>query len=214
LLCVFMAHKLSKGAVICPSLFTDVVGEARAVIHRLGLPRASLDATLSVAKVYSCGQVIVYIAGDGSFCYTDNEGIKRAFEVRYRNNMPAYPNYLLDDGDISSFDEFDSGYEVHDVFNDCLIDEGRGMRIHVFSPPAKDITGLFLSTDGVSSFTDPDGASVSTASIWSNICNVKSHKGLFLTRRMKRFLSKTCLRKGWLNRDDLAVAGILMADTE
>jgi hypothetical protein len=35
---------------------------------------------------------------------------------------------------------------------------------------------------------------------------------MFLKRRLRRFISKTCPKRGWVNHDDLAIAAIVKKD--
>ena len=67
---------------------------------------------------------------------------------------------------------------------------------------------LLIASDGIESFQTANGEPVPVEEVIDEILAIKNFKGEFLSRRCSRFLSKTCVERGWKHADDFAIAGI------
>ena len=210
LLCRTVAIELQKHGKPTEDLLLRSGEQAKNMAKALLLPTAALDATLLVAYADKQGQVDIYIVGDGSFCIKDGNGDLSGVEISYSDNMPAYLNYHLDKQALDCYLSHQASFEVSHLFQQKPTVVGTGAGFHHFSYAKGEVQQLFLSSDGVSSFCDSHNERIDTQPIWQQFTNIKSKGGAFITRRMRRFLHKTCPKNGWKHLDDVSVGSILI----
>lgn len=244
----YAAHGVSNGATVaalsdgCSSspdtdigarclvraLLLDCDGERNATfaaahwIHKLGLPKESLDATLLHA-VYEDGAVTVRRAGDGVIVIRGRDNVLHYATVHYDGNAPRYPRHKLSaemcqsHARISPGATFSEGKRESNVWTmpssiwvaNSVNQEA--FDIHTWSVPDDDYDLVLLFSDGIESFVDATGSAIGVESVLDEFCNFKGFAGEFIQRRANAFL-KDCALRGWKHQDDLAVAGIYLGD--
>jgi hypothetical protein len=161
----------------------------------------------------------VYRAGDGVLAHRRRDGTVFYEHVSYDANTPAYLSYLLTEEDRSEFlgtvqsrtVTFGERAPSGEWLATEMIRGAPRLGGELFSfANSTDLVLLF--TDGIESFQNLDGSLVPIESILDEILTIKNFKGQFLSRRCSRFLSKTCVERGWKHADDFAVAGIYIGD--
>jgi len=178
----------------------------------LGLPTTSLDATLLVA-VAAPDRLRATCLGDGVIAARHRDGQIESWEVRFSGNAPGYPSYALDPARHARWRERHGmrtvihrrGVRVVNLREERVSSE-LSMTLDLDS---HDLDLLVLLSDGATSFgTTTGGPQPTLDEILTELLAVKTTTGAFLERRCRRFLGKTCSRRGWRHDDDLAVAAI------
>jgi len=221
----FGARFITRAAVTNPAPFSlpealQVASDAR---QSLALPLACLDATLLMASVEK-KMVTIRAFGDGVLVLQRKDGSSMTWELSSPGNAPPYPNYLLNEGRLK---RYLTEHKFLDIATTMVADgkvettrtqvelgvSNFGMNL---SFPTDELSGVFLCSDGVQSFRrkTPEGTfvPVSLQEVLAQITAVKSCKGEFMVRRMRKFLYEFCPKNGWTHDDDVSVAALLLAE--
>ena len=67
-------------------------------------------------------------------------------------------------------------------------------------------------SDGAESFVDRDGETVSLETLLPELFSFKNLEGEFVTRRVRRFLERTCVQRGWRHEDDFSMSAVALRD--
>lgn len=67
-------------------------------------------------------------------------------------------------------------------------------------------------SDGAESFVDRDGQTVSLETLLPELLSFKNLEGEFVTRRVRRFLERTCVQRGWRHEDDFSMSAVALRD--
>ena len=88
----------------------------------------------------------------------------------------------------------------------------RGMGpFHTFTFPKEKYDLVVLCTDGAGAFQEKETQKpVPFDKILWHLTSFPSFTGEFVTRRVRKFLTKECIELGWVQNDDLAVGAIYM----
>jgi hypothetical protein len=197
---------------------------ARAHAALLGLSDRSLDSTLLTAVVRGpAWHIAMY--GDGVVAVKDRQGRISIKSVSFAEGYPDYPNYGADQARRQAFLartgnrrtvetvvlEPDDSVSERDVSTEpgaeaCYCETG-------------DVAGcewIAVMSDGVHSFTQPVSSALSCArqpvalpEVLRELLAFKSTTGVFVQRRVQRFLQQ-CTLRGWQHHDDLSVGVIYL----
>ncbi len=189
-----------------------VIRRAAKAATVLGNSSSSLDATLLVANLNGQGEFHCYAAGDGYIAARMRSGELRLWEID-DGPAPAYLSYSLDRERLQRYwDEWGirrritasvDGEVVSERFVSLQDDYVFQLRLSTH-----EVETVFLMSDGVNSFQDGAGERVDVRSVVDELCALKSVRGEFVRRRVRRFLGKTCGRRSWIHDDDLSIAAL------
>lgn len=203
----------------------QVVLAARDHSAGLGLEACCLDATL-LTLVVQAGQWLAMLYGDGVLALGDREARGtprvRVRSIEFSGGYPNYPSYRVDAGRRRAFEQLrgnrcrldpwllNAEGAVRDdtplgtVVDDCYVATGS----------VESLEWLAVLTDGSSSFTctesrERTSSRVPLPAVLSELLAFKSLSGVFVQRRVQRFL-KECAARGWQHHDDLGVGAIAL----
>ncbi len=197
-----------------------VMADARRSLNGIGrghIPQAALDATLGV-MLYRNGRLSVVLWGDGVLIHrTSIDGAPQinTRTVRYKSNAPYYLNVRTDVNKARQYHEqFDEPMYCDFVSNSSsqssTVDHHYADVITwQFEPKVGDT--FLLSTDGVESFIDAEGAAVDIKSIAEEVMDFKRFNPEFLQGRMK-FFHRHSAQAGRRHRDDLGMVAMHFED--
>ena len=159
-----------------------------ALAQGLGVPERApgcLDATLLLAWRRGA-HLHALVAGDGAVAMRNRSG----GIVLHRIDHGAAPPYPI--------------YHHQPERLACLSAPIAPM---VFSAPVDEVDMMAVISDGVFTFTGPQGP-VPAETIAAELLAVRAPVGDFFTRRLRRFTRRTCRDRGWQHHDDLSIAGV------
>jgi hypothetical protein len=201
------------------------VCSARAHAALLGLSDCSLDATLLTAVVRgSAWHVALY--GDGVMAVKDRDGRITVKSVSFAEGYPDYPNYGADRTRRQAFIARSGNRRKLDVMvlePDGSVSE-RDVSTELSAEGCYCETGevagcewIAVMSDGVHSFTLPLTSALSQArepvslqEVLRELLAFKSTTGVFVQRRVQRFLQRLGEQRGWQHHDDLSVGVIYL----
>lgn len=183
----------------------------------LGLPEECLDATLMLANILD-NQVLVNIWGDGVVCATFKDGRRKTWEIRFKDNAPAYLSYLRSERRLERY------FKSHG--DRTIITTEKGSPESVWSLPVTlenywvslnipvaEVQSVMLFSDGVSSFRRLNSSNswdaIPLDEVLDQITAVKNPNGEFMVRRMRKFLYDFCHKNNWVHEDDVSVAALM-----
>jgi protein phosphatase 2C-like protein len=198
------------------------VDAARGYADMLGLSACCLDATLLTATVRGDSWQ-VSIHGDGVAAFKERGGLVHIHSISYTEGFPDYPNYTADPERRRAFRERTGNRRRLErmvlepdgslVETSVSLDGAFGQRYEE-TGKVVECEWIAVTSDGVSSFTSPAGGeptrsstSVPAADVLRELLAFKSTAGVFVQRRVQRFL-RECESRGWQHQDDLAVGAI------
>lgn len=192
-----------------------IAHRAAAAVALFGASPSCLDATLLSAFVVDQTMVRVCIAGDGLIAARRRDGRLETWEI-CDGGAPAYLSYQLNKQRMQRY--LHAGYGRRRITQriDGMLSGQSEILLDVqgfvtdLSLPVGHYESVLLMSDGASSF---EGPGMTPQEIVEQLCAIKSPTGAFVQRRAKRFLGKYCKSRGWVHQDDLAVAGIYLAET-
>jgi hypothetical protein len=205
-------------AVAGADSFNDIViNEAKVQADALGLPYWSLDSTLLVAVKYE-SEVVAKCIGDGTIAAIyDDKWV--AYETVYPAGAPDYMSYDIEPGRRDGYlDEFGDEHITTIITPDGPHGEykhsDRHLKLSLLAEKTHHPSAVILMSDGVQSFykivqseTSKSTQSIPSQEVYESLLKFKGLQGNFIQRRAKRFRMET-LEKGWMNADDVGVAGI------
>ena len=219
----------------------DVITKAATFLTPPLVPEC-LDATLLIARETPIG-IEVSIAGDGFVIVrtrvlpeqTPSCSHLFAYEFDF-HGAPAYLSYLLDPDRREVYLKEGYGRRTIRAWSLWQDREPSLFSLHNDNPftgetdySSKDSVGPFytftfpkekydlvvLCTDGAGAFQQKDTLeSVPFGKVLWHLTAFPSFTGEFVTRRVRRFLTKECAELGWVQNDDLAVGAIYMGQPD
>lgn len=191
-----------------------IAHRAAAAVALFGGSPFCLDATLLSAFVVDDSHVRLCIAGDGLIAARRRDGCLETWEV-CDGGAPAYLSYQLSKERMQTY--LDAGYGRRTITRriDGMLSGRNEIQLALqgfvteLSLQVADYESVLLMSDGAFSF---EGPGMMPCEIIEQLCAIKSPKGAFVQRRARRFLGKYCKSRGWVHQDDLAVAGIYLAE--
>jgi len=180
--------------------------KSRYIANELGLDGSSLDATLLCA-VANETKVKVITTGDGVVIAKYKNGDICVWDIEYESNAPLYANYLTEESRYEGLrNKFGikrqvNIYKISDKGMDqfCFANEEN---IFCIDLKTEQLDYVAVSSDGIKTFEKFD--LISTV---MNFTSFKSTKGVFVERRLKRFL-KECTKNSIQHMDDVSLAAI------
>lgn len=181
----------------------------------LGLPAASLDGTLLVARVVD-DRVEVRAWGDGAVAARRRDtGRWEVTLVEYAHSAPAYPSYLVDAERMAVFlaETAAARSFTRRVDGEVTVEHREGFPVggDVWSLPTPEYDVVALLSDGVASFRRREGrivVDVPAVDAVGRLLDLRGTQGRFVARPVRWFLHRTCPAAGWHHDDDLAVVGL------
>lgn len=188
-------------------LGTWVIHNAEQTARQLGLNRASLIATLTVAyKLDDHIRIMMY--GDGSIITSGVNGISIR-TINYEGNRPYYLEYLIDPERHFAYNQF-SPLKTIDIY----YDNSSRVTEHIAYDSPTDITipidgnQLILPcSDGIDSFLEGTN-NMKPLEFLPFMVALKNTKGKFLQRRLNKQM-KAFQKGGITHFDDLSVGAFL-----
>lgn len=200
-----LAHAaLRPGAALGdPSWLAGVQAASRL----LGLPEASLDATCILARARAQA-IVVTMLGDGVVAARRvDDGRLSVIEVDFERAAPPYPSYRLCPRRSAAYLEAGLGTPRVRAPQDAPAPAAEaGALTWVF--PRDQFSAVFIGSDGLAAFRRDDRSLVPTATVIEGLSRFPSHRGAFVTRRLRRFLAKQAPRAGMHPEDDVALAAL------
>lgn len=190
----------------------------------LNLPTATLDATLAVVDVCQ-DWVEVCVHGDG-YVVARNRARTDLIAIQYPDGFPAYPVYMLDAARTEVFHKRSAGRQIvryHRLATPTweaqaeeppFINRFPGTPSFQLGFAALQVDLVAVLTDGFGSFRRPGPTGpepVPITEVIDRLFQFKLYSGLFVKRRLKRFL-KDVKAEGWVHDDDLGIAAIYLGD--
>ena len=209
-----------------------IITTAEVYCRTLGLPPASLSATLLMAYL-NYNQALnpefkpvmrVTIIGDGVVAVKYKDGRLTIKEIKFPSNAPYYLKYELNATDrIEYYGKFGTKSEIKSI----TFDKGgkevecKTLESDIAIDPAyhmdfvlEDVVFIALMSDGAGSFqkivrsaTSVFPKSVETVEAVKRLTNFKNYHGEFVQRNVKRAL-EDMTKEEWQHMDDLSVAAI------
>ncbi len=173
----------------------------------LGLPTACLDATCILARVQDDG-IGVCMLGDGVVAARQREDDALVVvEVSYAQSAPPYPSYALCPHRSAAY--ADAGLGSANIQTSAgappPMPDGRALRWWF---PRSQYSAVMIGSDGLGAFRRADQSPVPSSEVVSGLFRFPSPRGAFLTRRLKRYLSRDAPAEGLSPHDDVAVAAL------
>lgn len=197
---------------------------AREQADGLGLDPRSLDATL-LTLVAGQGQWLALLYGDGVLAVgwhgVRPEPAIQVEAVSFSGGYPDYPSYLVDAERRRAFERLPDNRRQVEGWLLTAKGSERGDRpaagvqeggCYVATGSAEQVDWLAVLTDGAGSFSavdpqDRTAGRLPLAAVLPELLAFKSRTGVFVQRRVQRFL-KECEARGRTHHDDLGVAAI------
>lgn len=181
----------------------QIIYNAEAAAKVVGIPTSCLAATLMIAY-YHEGYIYVVVYGDGNIILLDNNNKLYFYEISYSENRPFYLSYYL----------FPDNYTLYKETNtEQFIRSEDGASTLEFNVPFQNrfqidqYKVISIASDGISSWSPP----FDLMEIFKNCIYYKSTNGLFLQRRMIRFIS-TLEKNGNNHLDDISIGAFYMEE--
>jgi hypothetical protein len=182
----------------------------------MGLKRDCLDATLMISFIES-GHIHNSIFGDGSIIAIDkNEKINYFSSISFEHNAPYYLSYLLDKERDERYKKLVINKRVK-IYGDEILPieyEESAYLPMLGSYELNKLSAFFMTSDGIESFYNyKTGEKVPSLEIVRELISIKSKKGEFLKRRVKRMMEDLSKRDIY-NYDDLSVCAFLIEENK
>lgn len=219
-------HHLRRPADFGPFNVERVIQDAEIIVRGdsvLGsMPITCLDATLLAMRQYRDG-LDVWITGDGVMVARQREGSFFLYNFDC-GGAPPYLSYLLNEDRRKAWEE-QFGKRTQTELRVPEMEE-QPPRIdtpfkpgspafRMFTFPAASYDLVMLMTDGVHSFRHKETLEpIPALQVVSRLMDFKSLTGEFVTRRVRKFLTKECPELGWTHYDDLGVAAVSLGSRE
>ncbi len=191
-----------------------------AYIHtsKLDISPACLDATLLILAVdaeYKECKVVCY--GDGVIVKIRKDGTIEVIEIQYTSGAPFYLNYHADDirkklylekfGNERIITKYILAPDGQKIINKVNTYDDYSYR-EIFS--IKDYVAAAVMSDGMMDFSSPQ-CHIDCWQVLNNLLPFKNYAGLFVERRLNRFL-KEFNAAGCVNNDDVSMASVYFGE--
>lgn len=183
---------------------------------------ACLDATLLFASVGDDGKARGHVVGDGYVAFKMRNGDLMVYELDH-GGAPGYLSYKLDADRMTRYvgqfgahfkwRVFKNGEKLHDL-EYSKFTENPEAQFFAFGYTIDEVEMVAVFSDGVASFSDAEFKPVPALDVISRLCDVKSYTGEFIKRRLKWFLTKECVKSGWIHADDVSMGAIYIPETK
>jgi len=172
----------------------------------LGLDPASLDATCIVARATE-GAITVTMFGDGVVAARRLDGTLAIIEVSYPQSAPPYPSYALSEQRQQAYDRSGLGTATLRATDQApaAVPLGRGLSWRF---PRAQWQSVLVGSDGLGAFRQMDQTLAPSTEIVPPLFRYPSPRGAFVTRRLRRYLTKEAPTRGLHPEDDVAVAAL------
>lgn len=187
------------------------IKRAQRIIRDLGLPQASLDATLIVAVSLLHGNPLVLFYGDGTVVF-EKDGLETQHSISYPSGAPYYLSYLLDDDRRKGyFDKFGDVYKIekHELTNkltaETTCEEFSIKEDEVlFFEEADTVT---ITSDGLETFEYLRATDEPLPSEIAEVTTFATTNGEYVKRNMLWLASRNA-KRGIGHQDDFSMASI------
>ena len=182
------------------------------IFRDLELDKTCLDSTLLFSYIEKNSNYIQsFMYGDGYLISTDKTGkLKYVKSVEFPYNAPFYLSYKMDGDRLITYLESVCVKTIKDILNpnnSVAIDIMN--RVTAFNS-LEEIEMFLMASDGIDSFYNyKTGEKIPPMEIIYMLIDVKSKKGEFLKRRVKRFV-EDLQKLDIYNSDDLSVSGFMI----
>jgi protein phosphatase 2C-like protein len=197
----------------------SLAAAASKMAEAAGLSNSCLDATLLMV-IMGDMHAEIWRAGDGVVAWRRRDGRCFFNQIAFGQNAPRYLSYQLSPElerqhrllspevtvRVGVRDAPGSAWSV--TSESCPIGALSTFECWYIDRQDHDLALVF--SDGVESFIDAQSKPVPLESVLDELLAIKGLQGQFLSRRCGRFLTKTCVERGWVHSDDLSVAGIYL----
>jgi len=172
----------------------------------LGLPQACLDATCIVARAHA-DAITVTMLGDGVVAARAHDGTLVVIEVSFPECAPPYPTYALDPVRLAAYADAGLGTPVIQASAGAP-EPTRAHGALCWCFPAAQWACVLIGSDGLSAFRHEDQSAPPTSAVVDTLFRYPSPHGAFVTRRLRKYLSKQAPAAGLTPEDDVAVAAL------
>lgn len=191
-----------------------------------------LTATLGVLQLTSKNKISCLLIGDGVICSRKRNGNWRIAHYKFNSGAPYYLHYMMENTSKKYLDKFGGIYtktsycgKLHDesqVLSEYVLEFDLDLSNPYFVEEfdINEYDRVFVFSDGVDSFykqvvtdTSKHNEDVKVPDVLRVILDILGTKSNFLKSQQhwafKQNKAGTFLSKGWHNRDDVAVGGII-----
>jgi hypothetical protein len=198
---VSMAKKNIQG--FTPDTYKEfvnsIVFQSKVITKLMGLEKDCLYATLNIIVHYN-NKTYALMIGDGCLMYKTTDGIIDFISHEYKNNYPFYPIYISE-----NINTEDKGLIVK-TMTETTEHPYATVKLYEFD----NIEWILGSSDGIFSFTNGYEL-IDFEDIRTQLSDLKSFKGEFIERKMKRII-KNFNKDGNYNSDDWSVTGLYLGE--
>lgn len=177
----------------------SIVFQSKVISNLMGIEKESLYATLNIIIYYN-QKTYALMIGDGCLIYKTKDGNVDFVVHEYKNNYPFYPMYINEQLNTENkglvIKTTDSNHEL--PYNT--------IKLYEF----ENLEWVLGSSDGIFSFTNGYSL-ISFDDILTQLSDLKSFKGEFIERKMKR-VTKNYNKDGICNSDDWSVTGLYLGE--
>lgn len=177
----------------------SIVFQSKVIATLMGLEKDCLYATLNLIVQWN-NKTYALMIGDGSIIYKNEDGVVDFITHEYKNNYPFYPMYISEDINTT-----DKGLLVKTTESSTEKDYST-ITLYEFN----NLEWILGSSDGIFSFTNGYSL-IDFEEIKAQLSDLKSFKGDFIERKMKRII-KNFNKDGNYNSDDWSVTGLYLGE--
>jgi hypothetical protein len=182
-----------------------VLRRADAIRRALGLPPHALDATLLRLDARRDGAV-VHAWGDGFVLARRRDGTLEVHRIEYPSHAPAYPAYALNPARAEAYRAAGLGERRITSTTGATADAHADAVVLSFDARAYDLVAI--ASDGLAAVIDREHAHVPALDVAQALARLRSTRGAFVQRRLRRFATRDCAALGWTPTDDIALAAV------
>lgn len=192
-----------------------IIYNAEMTATQLGLDKTCLDATLTIAYCdIPRDTICVMMYGDGSIIRKGKSGEIHVMTTTFQpKNAPYYLSYRIDSQRDKLYHELKNENHLtllssSDNYQQKYIDSYAYDIENVAFFSTKELDLLLICSDGIDSFLNNDGTELQSHDLFDKFTNIKTSKGAFLQRTIKRSL-RNLNREGITHYDDLSIGAFL-----
>lgn len=208
-----LQHFIPEGIVF---YITNMI---KKTIPTLGLSSQNLDSTLIIlCKNYDSDIVRLLMIGDGIIIRKRKDwDFPYISKISYLGEMPYYLSYLLNEERNKAYDkkakELNSKGRIKRIDSFACLKDTPYQDLTVVDYHMEDLEYIIIASDGLDSFYSQEtGKKILLELTLGYLTQMKSFKGEFLKRRVKRML-KDYEKQGIYHYDDISL-GIMYNETE
>lgn len=201
----------------------EAIRKADAIRRLLDLDETCLDATLITLK-FNGNVIESQIHGDGVRILLMEDGEILYETFAFTDNKPEYLSYDLNSQRLDQYYKelgkiqvkrttvyLKTGKTVVEEFKTKTPETmGNSFSVSNISPEQYNLKAVIIATDGLESFIK-NGEPLPLQTVIKELTNIKSWKGPFIERKVKRMIVNFH-KEGYEHYDDIGVAGIYLGD--